>query len=278
VLEARDITVRFGGVVAVNSVSLTVGDGEVLGLIGPNGSGKSTFINAMTGLVPATGGLTVDDRAVPLGRPGAIAASGVLRTFQTPQVHDDLTCLENVLLGLPDRRLRSIGVAWLRRRALMRTERARWAEALEALEFVGLADSAQTPAGGLSYGERRRLELARVYAGRPRTLLLDEPAAGLNHVETIGLVELLHEWRERGGPALLVVEHKIDFLEELCHRMVVLELGRVIAAGEPAAVWADPKVANAYLGVVAEDPAAPAAQNGSATTAETGRGKVADNA
>ena len=252
-LDARDIRVRFGGVVAVDSVSLSIADGEVLGLVGPNGSGKSTFINAVTGLVPATGTVTVDGRPVPLGRPGAIASSGVLRTFQTPQVHDELTCLENVLLGLPDRSLRSIGVAWLRRRALLRAERRRWSEALDALEFVGLADASQSHAGELSYGERRRLELARAYAGRPTTLLLDEPAAGLNQVETTGLVTLLKDWRDRGGPALMVVEHKIDFLEELCHRLVVLELGKVIASGEPAAVWADPKVANAYLGAVVVD-------------------------
>jgi len=253
VLDARDITVRFGGVLAVDSISVSVADGEVLGLIGPNGSGKSTFINAVTGLVPASGSMTVDGRPVPLGRPGAVSASRVLRTFQTPQVHDELTCLENVLLGLPDRSLRSIGAAWLRRRALLKAERRRWDEALRALDFVGLSERAQAPAGSLSYGERRRLELARAYAGRPTTLLLDEPAAGLNHVETTGLVTLLRQWRDNDGPALLVVEHKIDFLEELCHRMVVLELGKVIASGEPAAVWADPKVANAYLGTVVVD-------------------------
>lgn len=252
-LEASDITVRFGGVVAVDAVSLQIQDHEVLGLIGPNGSGKSTFINAVTGLVPASGQLTVDGKPVPLGRAGAISNFAVLRTFQTPQVHDELTCIENVLLGLPDRRLRGLAAAWLRRRAMLRTEHKHWNEALQALEFVGLSASAQVRAGELSYGERRRLELARVYAGHPSILLLDEPAAGLNNVETTRLVELLTAWRDQGGPALLVVEHKIDFLEELCHRMVVLELGRVIASGEPAAVWSDPKVVDAYLGTVVSD-------------------------
>jgi len=251
VLEALDITVRFGGLVAVNNVSVTVGDDEIVGLIGPNGSGKSTFLNAVNGLVPASGTVRVDGKRVRLGKPGANSRLGVLRTFQTPQVHDTLTCLENVLVGLPDRRLRTLPVAWFRHRAQMRAERARWQEAYRALEFVRLAAKADVPGGELSYGERRRLELARAYAGRHQVLLLDEPAAGLNHAETAGLVSLLTSWRAEGGPSILLVEHKIDFLESLCHRMIVLELGEKIAEGEPAAVWADPRVMDAYLGAAA---------------------------
>jgi ABC-type branched-subunit amino acid transport system ATPase component len=248
VLEAIDITVRFGGVLAVNGVSITVGDDEIVGLVGPNGSGKSTFLNAVNGLVPATGTVRVDNRRVRLGRPGANSRLGVLRTYQTPQVHDGLTCLENVLIGLPERRLRTLPAAWFRRLALMRAERERWQEALAALRFVGLEAKADVPGGSLAYGERRRLELARAYGGRPRVLLLDEPAAGLNQAETTELVRLLLAWRAEGGPAVLLVEHKIDFLERLCHRMIVLELGEQIAEGEPAAVWADPRVMDAYLG------------------------------
>jgi ABC-type branched-subunit amino acid transport system ATPase component len=251
VFEATDIRVRFGGVVAVDEVSLALAGREVVGLIGPNGSGKSTFINAVTGLVPATGRVTVDGRPVKLGRPGRVARLGVLRTFQTPQVHDQMTCLENVLVGLSQRNLRSVPVAWVRRRAMMKTERAHWSSAFTALGFVRLQAKAQVPARELSFGERRRLELARVYAAQPRVLLLDEPAAGLNQRETAALVSLLQTWAENDGPALLIVEHKIDFLERLCNRIVVLELGRQIAAGEPAAVWADPRVMDAYLGMAA---------------------------
>jgi ABC-type branched-subunit amino acid transport system ATPase component len=250
VLEAIDITVRFGGVVAVNGVSLTVDDHEIVGLIGPNGSGKSTFINALTGLVKASGTVQVDGRRIALGRPGGVSRRGVLRTFQTPQVDDRLTCLENVLVGLPGRGLRTLPVAWFRRPAMLHAERTRWERAFQALEFVGLSRKAHVEGGAISYGERRRLELARVYAGEPKLLLLDEPAAGLNHRETAGLVELLTRWRDDGGPSLLLVEHKIDFLESLCHRMIVLELGRQIAAGEPAAVWAEPRVVDAYLGTL----------------------------
>jgi ABC-type branched-subunit amino acid transport system ATPase component len=249
-LEATDITVRFGGVTAVDNVSLSVEDDEVVGLIGPNGSGKSTFINALTGLVKASGELAVDGRRVRLGRPGGVSRRGVSRTFQTPQVHDGLTCLENILVGLPERNMRTLPVAWFRRRAMFRAERTRWETAFQALEFAGLDRRAGAPAGDLSYGERRRLELARGYAGRPRLLLLDEPAAGLNQRETTELVELLTRWRAEGGPSMLLVEHKVDFLESMCHRMIVLELGKQIAAGEPAAVWKDTRVVNAYLGTL----------------------------
>jgi ABC-type branched-subunit amino acid transport system ATPase component len=224
---------------------------EIVGLIGPNGSGKSTFLNAINGLVPASGTVRVDGKKVALRRPGAVSRRGVLRTFQTPQVNDVLTCLENVLVGLPERNLRTMPIAWFRHRAQMRAERQRWEEAYRALDFFGLAAKADWPAGTLSYGERRRLELARAYGGRPRLLLLDEPAAGLNHAETAELVRLLSAWRDQGGPSVLLVEHKIDFLESMCHRMIVLELGQKIAEGEPAAVWADPRVMDAYLGASA---------------------------
>src|SRR5260221_9285972 len=138
VLVAADITVNFGALVAVDHLSLTITDGEVLGLVGPNGSGKSTFINAVTGLVPASGSVHVNDKAVRLGTPGVVSRRGVLRTFQTPQVHDELICLENVLVGLPERNLRSLPAAWFRRLAMMKAERARWEVAASALEFTGL--------------------------------------------------------------------------------------------------------------------------------------------
>lgn len=252
-LEASDITVRFGGVTAVDGVSLTVADHEIVGLIGPNGSGKSTFINAITGLVRAEGSLKINGESIRLGHQGQVARKGVLRTFQTPQVHDALTCLENVLIGLPQRNLRTLPAACFRRRAMMKVERWRWEGAYEALRFAGLGGAQDMLAGALTYGARRRLELARAYFGKPQLLLLDEPAAGLNQRETQGLVELLIKWRDAGGPALLLVEHKIDFLESLCHRMIVLELGKQIASGEPAQVWAEPKVIDAYLGSLVTD-------------------------
>lgn len=256
-LAARDIDVRFGGVRAVAEVGLTVGAGEIVGLVGPNGSGKSTFLNAITGLVPAVGSLEVGGAAVPLRRPARVRAAGVGRTFQTPQVVEGLTCLENVMLAVPERRLAGLGAALGRRRAMISLERARAQRARAALARVGLAELADTPANQLAYGWRRRLELARVLVAEPKVVLLDEPAAGLNEAETRWLAEMLRSLRA-AGCSLLIVEHKLALLNDICDRLVVLRLGEVVAAGEPAAVWADPRVVEAYLGGGPAAPAPPA--------------------
>lgn len=248
-LECSQLRVQFGGVLAIDDVSLSVeGGGEVVGLIGPNGSGKSTFLNAVSGLVPAKGRVAVDARRVPLGRPGAIARHGVFRTYQTPQVDVELTCIENSLVSSPDRAFRGLIGAWPLRPKMWQHEKGRWAAASDALERVGLIGRANERAGGLSYGERRRLEIARALVSRPRLMMMDEPAAGLNTTETEQLAHLLGGLA-RDGISLIVIEHKVAFIEQLCHRLVVLELGRQIAAGVPEEVWRDPAVANAYLGV-----------------------------
>jgi branched-chain amino acid transport system ATP-binding protein len=246
-LECRQISVHFGGVVAVDGVSLEVRPGDVLGLVGPNGSGKTTLLNAVTGLVRARGEVLVGGKKVPLGRPGAIVRHGVFRTYQTPQVDAELTCLENVLVASPDRAHRGAGSAFLLRPQMWAHDRARWQEAAAALNRVGLLAKANVPAAGLSYGERRHLEIARALNARPELLLMDEPAAGLNSSESHRLVGLLRELAA-DGLSLLVIEHKISFLEELCDRIIVLELGRQIASGTPNEVWANPAVMAAYLG------------------------------
>lgn len=246
-LDARDITVRFGGVVAVSEVSLQVHPGEVLGLIGPNGSGKSTFLNAVTGLVRAKGSVSVAGAAIPMAKPGAIVKHGVYRTYQTPQVDRMLTCLENVLVASPDQAARGPFAAWVARPLMWRHDRKRWEDGCEALRRVDMLHRANDSAAGLSYGEQRRLEIARGLMADPKLLLMDEPAAGLNSAETAGLADLLKTLR-RDGLSLLVVEHKISFLESLCDRIVVLELGSQIAEGTPAEVWKNPAVMAAYLG------------------------------
>ncbi len=248
-LHCEDVTVRFGGVTAVDSVSLDVAaGGEVVGLIGPNGSGKSTLVNAITGLVPVAGGrVEVEGRRVPLGRPGAITHFRVFRTYQTPQIDAMGTCFDNILVASPDRRLRGAFGAWLARPWMFRLDKERWRRGTEALARVGLADRANHMAGGLSYGERRRLEIARAMMAEPALLLMDEPAAGLNSAETDQLAELLARLTA-DGLSLVIIEHKIAFIERLCHRVVVLELGHQIAAGPPKEVWTDPAVMNAYLG------------------------------
>jgi ABC-type branched-subunit amino acid transport system ATPase component len=248
-LHCEDITVRFGGLVAVDGVSLDVAaGGEVVGLIGPNGSGKSTFLNAVSGLVPvARGKVAVEGKAVTLGRPGAISKHRVFRTYQTPQVDPMLTCLDNILISSPDQRLRGFVGAWAVRPLMFKVDKERWAKASRALERVGLLERANRFAGGLSYGERRRLEVARAIVAEPRLVLMDEPAAGLNTAETAQLADLLHGLTTE-GLSLVVIEHKIAFIERLCQRVIVLELGHQIASGLPKDVWTDPAVMNAYLG------------------------------
>jgi branched-chain amino acid transport system ATP-binding protein len=247
-LHCEDVTVRFGGLTAVDGVSMDVmAGGEVVGLIGPNGSGKSTFLNAVSGLVPARGQIAVEGRSVPLGRPGAIARHRVFRTYQTPQIDVELTCLDNILISSPDQRLRGFTGAWLVRPLMFKVDKARWDRGTRALERVGLVDKANHPAGSLAYGERRRLEVARAIVAEPRLILMDEPAAGLNTAETEQLADVLQALAV-DGMSLIVIEHKIAFLERVCQRVVVLELGRQIAAGTPTDVWKEPAVMNAYLG------------------------------
>lgn len=252
VLRADDITVSFGGVRAVDEVGIELHQGEILGLIGPNGSGKSTLLNAITGVVPAHGSLTVAGRSLRLRRPDVVVGAGVWRTYQTPQRYLELSCIDNVLLSSTDRRLTGVFTAVALRPWMLRRERARWRHAAEALERVGLLDLAEVPAGSLSYGAQRMLELARVIAAEPKVVLLDEPSAGLNDAETELLAGHLRLLRQE-GVSLLVVDHKIDFISSLCDRVVVLELGQLVAEGDPHGIWQDERVQNAYLGVTADD-------------------------
>jgi ABC-type branched-subunit amino acid transport system ATPase component len=250
-LVARDISVSFGGVRAVDDVTISLNRHEILGLIGPNGSGKSTFLNAVTGVVPADGSLEVDGKPVKLGHPGDVRRAGVMRAYQTPQTYLELTCIENVLLSSPDRRYTGIFASTVLRPIMMRHEKARWHRACEALARVGLIEKAEYSAATLSYGQQRLLEIARTIAGEPQVILLDEPSAGLNATETDILAGHLRSLRAE-GMSLLVVDHKIDFIANLCDRVVVLELGRLVAEGDPRGIWDDERVVNAYLGVAEE--------------------------
>ncbi|WP_406286592.1 ABC transporter ATP-binding protein [Embleya sp. NBC_00896] len=248
VLSARDIRVDFGGVRAVDAVSVDVYRGEVVGVIGPNGSGKTTLLNAITGVVPASGELYVGGVPVRLGSPERARRAGLVRMFQTPQPVRALTCVENVLLATSDTRHRGLLAAWLLRPLMARVEQERLAGAQAALDRVGLGDRAELSAGVLTYGEQRLLDIARGIAAVPRVLMLDEPSAGLNSRETDALLLLLRAVAA-DGVGLLVVDHKIDFIDALCDRITVLETGRVVAEGVPAAVWRDRRVMDAYLGV-----------------------------
>lgn len=247
-LKAAEIHVSFGGVRAVDGVSLDVRDGEILGLVGPNGSGKTTFLNALVGVVPASGYLEVDGRPVPLGTPGRSRAVGVLRTYQAPQTYDHLSCIEDVLVSTSDRRYTGILASWFARPVMNRHERDRWGIAVDALTRVGLADLAELPASRLTYGQRRLLEFARAVAAGPRVLLLDEPSAGLDVSETEQLAGYIKDLRDE-GVSILVIDHKLDFITDLCDRVAVLEQGRLVAVGDADTVFEDQRVVDAYLGV-----------------------------
>lgn len=246
-LRASGVRVTFGGVVAVDDVGFELEPGSTLAVIGPNGSGKSTLLNAVTGLVPRSGTVEVDSDNVRGESPLGARRAGIVRTFQTPQVVDDLSCLDNVLLSTEDRAMTGLLSAWLGRSQMMRHERLRWAAANDALERFGLASEALVEASQLSYGQRRWLELARAWVAQPGYLLADEPSAGLNDGETARLATYLGTFRE-AGVGIVLVDHKVDFLRKVAQQALVLALGRVVATDDIISIWEQPAVQDAYLG------------------------------
>ncbi|HTF07361.1 MAG TPA: ATP-binding cassette domain-containing protein [Asanoa sp.] len=241
-LELTDVHVSFGNVRAVAGVSLTLVRGSRMGIIGPNGSGKSTLINAISGIVRATGSIVIDGQRLRSGSPQAAAWHGISRTYQTPQTFTRLSVIENVMLAV--RAAESRGPAtWFRRGEYRRT-----VAALEFLTTVGLAELAEESAAILTYGQQQALALARALATGPKVLLLDEPAAGLNSAETEALSRTLQTVND-AGVSILLVEHKMDFVSALCPRVAVLAAGKLVADGPPAEVLSRPDVIDAYLGV-----------------------------
>jgi branched-chain amino acid transport system permease protein len=245
---------EYGGVHAVRDIDLEIRSGDVVGLIGPNGAGKTTLVNMISGLVPPTSGRATV-LGVPVGRTPVhkVAAAGVSRTFQHSKLFNRLSALENVLVGahLVSRPTFLRRLLWLP--SARRDEQAAMEQAARCLRRVGLADAAGTRASALSYGDQRRLEIARALASEPSLLILDEPAAGMNHVEASTLSALIRSLAA-DGLTILFIEHNVGMVLETCTRVVVLNFGEVIASGTPQEIAADPVVIEAYLGTEHDEP------------------------
>jgi branched-chain amino acid transport system ATP-binding protein len=251
-LEASHVTMRFGGLTAVNDVSLNVHVGEIYGLIGPNGAGKTTFFNCLTGLYKPTSGEVRFAGDILPPQPRLVVRAGMARTFQNIRLFHNMTALENVMVGMYSRtRTNAIDAIFRlprhRREELASTERAR-----ELLDFVGLTGSADMLSRNLPYGDQRRLEIARALATEPKLLLLDEPTAGMNPQETRQAEELIFKIRDL-GLAVLVIEHDMRFIFNLCDRVCCLVRGGVLVEGVGSVVQNDPRVIEAYIGSPAEE-------------------------
>src|SRR5262245_32458310 len=270
VLEARDVTMRFGGLTAVRSVDFRVNSGEIVGLIGPNGAGKTTFFNCLTGLyIPTEGTVSYKGTVLP-PKPHLVTKAGIARTFQNIRLFANMTVLENVLVGHHTRTNEGLWSALLRGPGFRKAEKESEAKAMELLEFVGLAAKREHLARNLPYGEQRKLEIARALASEPGLLLLDEPTAGMNPQETRATEELVFAIRDK-GMAVLVIEHDMRFIFNLCDRVAVLVQGEKLVEGTSEVVQADERVIAAYLGTPYEG--APGSEDDAAVqAAETAAG------
>ncbi|MDO5629435.1 MAG: ABC transporter ATP-binding protein [Mobilicoccus sp.] len=252
VLSARGVTMRFGGLVAVDDVDLDVFPGEIVGLIGPNGAGKTTFFNCLTGLYkPTEGTVTFEGTTLP-PKPRAVVKAGMSRTFQNIRLFANMTAAENVMVGRYCRTSSGPLTSILRGPKFRREEAETRARAEELLAYVGLAGYEEHLARNLPYGHQRRLEIARALATDPKLILLDEPTAGMNPQETREATDLIFKIRD-SGLAVVVIEHDMRFIFALCNRVLCLVRGKALIEGTPGEVQSDPRVIEAYIGTGDDD-------------------------